>query len=81
MKYALVLAIVLIGFWLWRRNREEPPVSKSAEKPPLHPQATHSEPQIMISCAKCGLHLPASEAWAGKQGSYCSMAHRQQSEA
>jgi uncharacterized protein len=31
----------------------------------------------MVACAHCGLHLPATDAVQGKQGIYCSNAHRQ----
>ena len=35
------------------------------------------EPQPMIQCAECGLHLPASEALAGPRGTvFCSEEHR-----
>jgi uncharacterized protein len=35
----------------------------------------------MLRCAHCGTHLPQTEAITGRQGHYCSLAHRQQSEA
>jgi uncharacterized protein len=81
MKYAVVLLVVLIGFWLWRKNREEEVVARQ-DKPRAKPSAeTAQPPQIMLSCAVCGVHMPKSDALVGKQGHYCSAAHRQQREA
>jgi uncharacterized protein len=81
LKYAVVILVVLLGVWLWRKNRadaqeeKQQPSSKPAQRP-----SGHAQPQIMLSCAVCGVHLPQSDAWVGKQGSYCSAAHRQQKE-
>jgi uncharacterized protein len=81
MKYAVVLLVVLIGFWLWRKNREEEAAARQ-DKPRTKPSAEAAQPpQIMLSCAVCGVHMPKSDALVGKQGHYCSPAHRQQREA
>jgi uncharacterized protein len=81
MKYAVVLLVVLIGFWLWRKNREEEAAARQ-DKPRAKPSAgTAQPPQIMLSCAVCGVHMPKSDALVGKEGHYCSAAHRQQREA
>jgi uncharacterized protein len=80
MKYLLVFAVVAVAFWLWRNNRQGEKVAppKAARKPAS--QGTLAEPQPMLQCAACGVHLPAGEALAGRQGSYCSAAHRAQLE-
>ncbi len=80
MKYLVVIAVVLIGFWLWRKNRENLSSTKDDPIHPLQPGSQNLPPQIMISCVQCGVHLPSSEAVAGKLGRYCSSAHRQQKE-
>jgi uncharacterized protein len=34
----------------------------------------------MVRCPVCALHLPHTDAVAGRTGQYCSEAHRQQAE-
>lgn len=72
MKFLLVLAVVAIAIWFWRRARRPGPGDKAsgAAPPP-------GQPQEMARCAHCGLHLPLGETVAGKRGVYCSAAHRQ----
>jgi len=69
MKYLLVLAVVLVAFWIWRNNRIQrnaPPPPKPGPKPPV----------VMVQCRHCGTHLPEGEALVGRHGSYCSDEHR-----
>jgi uncharacterized protein len=83
MKYLLVLAVLWIAIWLWRKNRREEMrdamrerAAKAAQQPP--PATPVGPPQAMVRCAHCGLHLPANDAIAGPDGAvYCSPAHRQ----
>ena len=83
-KYLLIIGIALVVYWLWRQGR----MAEAREaRPKPTPAATTSAPrtspapQDMVACARCGLHLPRSEALAdGPGGSapfYCSAAHRQ----
>ncbi|MDM0105312.1 PP0621 family protein [Variovorax sp. J22R24] len=74
MKYLLVLAVVFIAIWIWRKNRREE--MQSRPPPPAKPPAVGA-PQAMVRCAHCGLHLPAADAITGPAGVYCSAAHRQ----
>lgn len=80
MKYLLVLGLVAVAFWVWRNNRQN--AKKESQKtPPAAPSASRAvEPQAMLQCSVCGVHLPAAEALAGSKGSYCSVAHRKQLE-
>jgi uncharacterized protein len=80
LKYAVVMLVVLLGVWLWRKNRAEAQEDKQSSSKPAQRPANHAQPQIMLSCAVCGVHLPQSDVLVGKQGSYCSAAHRQQKE-
>ena len=74
MKIVLVLAVVLIGVWLFRLNRRSAhPPTRPAEKPPVMALD-------MVRCRQCDTHLPKTDAIAGKQGVYCSLEHRQQAE-
>lgn len=77
MKYLLVMALVLVVFWVWRRNRETERNDAAAARPPAPPQR---EPAVteMVACGICGVHLPKSEALIGARGIYCSDAHRRQ---
>jgi len=83
MKYLLVLAVLWIAIWLWRKNRREEMRDAQrermakAQQRPAAPTAVGA-PQAMVRCAHCGLHLPASDAIAGPGDAvYCSTAHRQ----
>ncbi|WP_332777295.1 PP0621 family protein [Polaromonas sp.] len=77
MKYLLVIAVVLVGFWLWRNNRRAELEQRRTSRPDTRPgpptQATE-----MVACDVCAVHLPRSEALIGRRGIYCSDAHRQQ---
>jgi uncharacterized protein len=73
MKYLLVLAVVVLAFWLWRQGRQvgndAPPPSKRSARPLPRPTA-------MVACLQCGTHLPDIEAVHGRQGAYCCEEHR-----
>jgi len=71
MKYLIVLAVVVVAIWIWRQNRREEAQERAAARPRAVPG-----PQAMLRCAHCGVHLPAADAVAGRQGSYCSETHR-----
>lgn len=77
MKYLLVLAVVLIGFYVWRSSREgrQPPAAPRPEKP------SSDTPSIeMVQCAHCGIHCPSTDAISGKLGVYCTAQHRREAE-
>lgn len=77
MKYLLVLAVVLIGFYVWRSSREQrkPPPPPRPDKPAGTPPSIE-----MVQCARCGLHCPSTDAIAGKLGVYCTAQHRREAE-
>ncbi|MBT2302647.1 hypothetical protein J7E70_19555 [Variovorax paradoxus] len=75
MKYLLVLAVVFVAIWLWRKNRRD---EMRSRPPPPRATPAVGAPQAMVRCAHCGLHLPAADAISGPDGAvYCSAAHRQ----
>lgn len=78
MKYLLVLAVVLVAFYVWRNNRltDSQDAARAAARKKPQPRA----PTIMVACLECGTHLPESEAVKGQQGAYCCAEHRQQRE-
>ena len=76
MKYLLVIALVLVVFWLWRHNRQ----AERNEAAAARPRANSKETKVteMVACDVCQVHLPRSEALIGAKGIYCSDAHRRQ---
>jgi uncharacterized protein len=78
-KYLLVLAIVAVAFWVWRNNRQNTK-AESKKTPAPSSKSTAVQPQPMLQCAACGVHLPAADALVGRKGSYCSAAHQKQLE-
>lgn len=79
MKYLLVLAVVLIAFWLWRSGREKADAQTQRRTPPKAPGAPGAAVN-MVSCAVCGLHLPQTDAVRGAKALYCGQPHRQAAE-
>ena len=75
MRIVLILVTALVAIWLWRNSRELPP-DTSRPKPSEQPKP----PQVMVACAYCQLHVPASDTIKGEHGQYCSAAHRQLAE-
>ena len=73
MKLLIVLLAVLAGVWLWKRGRARALHDRKAPGKP-----TKALP--MVRCARCGTHVPGNEAVVGRHGSYCTSAHRRESE-
>jgi len=71
MKYLLVLAVIAVGYAFWRGQRTGTPPSKGKRPPP-------PAPQDMVACARCGVHLPRSEALTHGSRTYCCAEHQQQ---
>jgi uncharacterized protein len=71
MKYLLVLLVVVLVLWAMRSvRRVDAKPSARAARPP------GAQPEEMVSCLHCGVHLPRRDAVTGPQGLYCSDAHR-----
>ena len=71
MKFLLIVFIFAFLIMLWRNRR----VEEVAQRP-----TPPGQPQVMVICASCGTHVPASEAVMGHRDPYCSAAHRARSE-
>lgn len=70
MKYLLVTLIVIIAIGIWRNNRRKT-AAPPAKKPRLR------QPEDMVTCAHCGVHLPSSDAITSPDRThYCSTEHR-----
>lgn len=71
MKYVLVALVVIIAIGIWRNNRR-----KATTPPAAHKKNTRI-PEDMVTCAHCGLHLPASDAITSPdRQQYCCTEHR-----
>ena len=73
MKYLLIAVIIFVVAWRWRSAR-------TSDKLDARQKRAERQPTDMVRCAQCGIHLPAQEAIAGRNGSYCSHEHRQLTE-
>jgi uncharacterized protein len=67
MKILLFLVVVFVLLWLLRGTTSRR--RGGGVRPP-------SEPQQMVACAHCGVHLPRDEALPGRGGVFCGDAHR-----
>lgn len=81
MKYLLVVAVLVVAYLIWKRNRrteaqarEQQVAAQRSSKRPLAP------PDAMVTCRHCGLHLPASDAIEGSLGYYCGQEHHRLAE-
>jgi uncharacterized protein len=69
MKFLLLILAVLALLFLLQRSWR----GRGGSTPPPDRPAV---PQAMLSCAQCGLHLPADEALPGRGGVFCGEPHR-----
>ena len=77
LKVLLLLVLVAIGIWMLTtksriaRRQDKPTTSKSQAE-----SQTSPDPQAMVRCAHCGLHLPAADALTLGSDSFCGEPHR-----
>jgi uncharacterized protein len=76
LKMLLTLAVVVIGLMMWfgkgraRTHTRGTPAPTPQRQPPAAPQA-------MLSCVRCGVHLPQSDAFLDDSGrAFCGAEHR-----
>ena len=76
MKYLVLRAVVLVVFWLWRSSRRgDAPRRNAAGDEPA------GQPQDMVECPVCRVHLPRADALPGPDGQlYCCAEHRSRAE-
>ena len=75
MKYLLVLLVIVVAVGIWRNKRRAELAERKAAAP--RPAPALKQPQNMVACAHCGLHLPQADAVTdGENHYYCSAEHR-----
>ncbi|MGH8677886.1 MAG: PP0621 family protein [Burkholderiales bacterium] len=65
-KFLLLIAVFIIIYLILRANRRR---SESPLGPPTH------QPEDMVRCKVCGLHLPRSESLTLRGEFFCSQEH------
>lgn len=65
--FFLLLAVAAYVAWQWFKRGS---VSGQSAAPRVQP------PQAMVPCARCGLHLPRSDALPAGEQFFCSEEHR-----
>ncbi|MBL8431321.1 MAG: hypothetical protein J0M01_02625 [Dechloromonas sp.] len=67
MKYLLLIALVAAIWWVWK---------KRAQRPAPRTPGGARDPERMVVCAHCGVHLPQSDSIAANGAHFCCEAHR-----
>lgn len=87
MKYVLLLLVLWAAYALWRHQRRQamrdqrpPPAAPPPNLGATQQAAPPADPQHMVRCQHCGVHLPQPDAVRGQLGWYCGTAHRQLAE-
>jgi uncharacterized protein len=81
MKFLLWIAIgLVIGLWLLRKKKQQGHVSGKAwgQDGMAGRHAALPEPERMVRCVQCGVHIPASEALLSGDEAYCCIEHKAQ---
>lgn len=69
------LAVAMFIVWLIRQRFS---ASRPVDKRPH--RSAPGQPNEMVACLQCHIHLPLNDAVRGARGHYCSEGHRQQAE-
>lgn len=76
MKYLLVLVVVGVVVWMLTARARPPGGGRGDAGGGRRGPGTPKAPQAMLSCAHCGVHLPAADAVLDGSRVFCSEAHR-----
>ena len=79
MKYLIWLVIaVAVVVWVQRAKKSLTAAGGAANgaRGARGPQRRQQQPEVMVQCAHCGIHFPASEAFSNPAGLvFCSDEH------
>ena len=81
MKFVIVIVVILFVVWLWRNSRDRVTRERNEQgsRPGPEGKPQLAEPQDMVRCPVCALHLPRVDALAGPGGQlYCCAEHSRQ---
>jgi len=67
MRFILLVVLIVVAFWVIRRALHSFNKPNIPEKPPIQGE--------LVSCARCGMHLPRSEAREVGGALFCSEEH------
>ncbi len=67
MRFLLLVVLIVVAFWLVRRALRSFNRPDIHEKPPIQGE--------LVSCARCGMHLPRAEAREAGGALFCSEEH------
>lgn len=68
MKYLLLFAVLGVIWWVWKKRHDQLPTDQAVRRDP--------DPEKMVVCAHCGVHLPESDALLDGSLHFCNAAHR-----
>ena len=66
-RFLVLVVLVIAALWLVKRALAGGKRGEVAQKPPVDGE--------LVSCARCGVHLPRAEARAAGERLYCSEEH------
>jgi uncharacterized protein len=87
MKFLVWFAVgLIVGLWLLEKKRQRRMAGRERQGASTgrqqdgvgRRQAALSEPESMLPCARCGVHIPASEALLAGDEAFCSVEHKAQ---
>jgi uncharacterized protein len=67
MRFILLIVLIVVAFWVIRRALRSFNKPAIPERPPTQGD--------LVSCARCGMHLPRAEARAAGGALFCSEEH------
>lgn len=74
MRNLLIFFLILIGVWWVRRALQR--TGRSARRDERRQKL--DEPERVLACRHCGVHVPESEGVRNSDGFYCCEAHQRQ---
>ena len=76
-KFVVWIVIVAVAWFAWQawRRVQRAAALREAASDAARP-STLRAPESILECARCGVHVPASEAVRDGDAVFCSFAHR-----